>query len=88
MDALRPFFSRIAAALVAFVVTWLTAKGIDLDQDAQSNLRQLIETTIYIIVYAISHRVIDKRVNPGDAASSHLATSEKAETAVLKARDS
>jgi uncharacterized membrane protein (DUF441 family) len=87
MDALRPFFSRIAAALVALLITWLTAKGINLDQDTQSNLRQLIETTIYIIVYAISHRVIDKRVNPGDAAGSHLAVSEKQESAVLKARD-
>jgi uncharacterized membrane protein (DUF441 family) len=88
MDALRPFFSRIAAALVALAVTWLAAKGIDLDQDTQSNLRQLVETTIYVIVYAISHRAIDKRVNPGDAAGSHLAVAEKHESAVLKAKDS
>jgi uncharacterized membrane protein (DUF441 family) len=87
MVALRPFVSRIAAALVALLITWLAAKGINLDQDTQSNLKLLVETTIYIVVYAISHRLVDKQINPGDAAGSHLAMAEKAESTALKAQD-
>lgn len=72
-DALRPYVSRVAAAVVALLVTWLTAKGTSLDTIAQSSIQQLIEITIYVASYAISHRAIDIRVNPDDAASPHAA---------------
>jgi hypothetical protein len=76
-DALRPYFSRIAASLIALVVTWLAARGVTLVDSTQTELRTLVETTLYLIVYAISHRTIDKSTNPPDSASSHLAVEGK-----------
>lgn len=84
LGPLQPYVSRFVAAFVAFFVTWLAAKGINLDAESQIQLKALLETTIFTIIYAITHRSIDKVVNPGDAASSHLAKSEKGEAEQLK----
>jgi hypothetical protein len=82
--ALTPYISRISAALIALAVTWLAAKGINLDAETQSNLKDLIETAIFVVVYAVSHRTIDKKANPGDTASSHLAKVAKQEVRAMK----
>lgn len=91
MGFLRPILSRVVGAWVAALAVWLSAKlGIVLDDSAQE---QIIAGGIAVAfalaqtVYAVVHRAIDKRVNPGDAASSHLAASEQKETAQLKAAD-
>lgn len=90
LNFLRPIVSRIIGSLVAAVALYLSSKlGIVLDDNAQEQIIAggvAVALALFQIVYAIAHRVIDKRVNPGDAASSHLAVAEKSETATLKAR--
>lgn len=84
MNALRPYISRPVAVLIAFLVTWLGSKGINLDPETQSHIQGLLETAVFLIIYAVSHRTLDKKVNPGDSASSHLAVQEAAESQDLK----
>lgn len=91
LNFFRPMLSRVVGAWVAALAVWLSAKlGIVLDDNAQE---QIIAGAIAVAfalaqtVYAIVHRSLDKRLNPGDAASSHLADKEKTETARLKADD-
>jgi hypothetical protein len=38
----------------------------------------VVALTVFQGLYAIIHRTLDKKVNPGDAASSHIAVLEKA----------
>lgn len=80
IDSLRPFLSRIIAGWIAAVVAFMNAKyGITLDGDTQTAIMTLF-FAIASSVYAIVHRVIDKKLNPGDAASSHYASQEKEES--------
>lgn len=80
-DAFRPFFSRIIAAAVAALAGTLTAKtGITIDPATQGT----ISTAVTVGVYGVTHKVLDKWINPGDAASSHLATASVADAAAAK----
>lgn len=82
-------FSRVIGAWVAAAAVYLSSKfGIVLDDNAQEQIMAGAIAVAFALaqtIYAIVHRVIDKRVNPGDAASSHLAAVEKQETTRLKA---
>jgi small basic protein len=79
-DAIRPFFSRILAGWLAAAAVYLNGKyGITLSGDTQAAIITLA-FAIFSTVYSITHRVIDKRVNPGDAAGSHYAVREKEES--------
>lgn len=89
-DSLRPFLSRFLASLFATLITWLLSRGIDLGKDAAGQLTEVATTLLigaFTLFYGVLHRTIDKKVNPGDAASSHLATVEKAEAVTLKASE-
>lgn len=84
MDFLRPFASRILASLIAAIAAYLAQRwGITLDADTQAGLLS-VTLGIFGVVYGLVHRVLDKSVNPGDAASSHMAVQEKIETAEIK----
>ncbi|HXG69473.1 MAG TPA: hypothetical protein VNJ04_02550 [Gemmatimonadaceae bacterium] len=89
LDALRPFFSRlIAPAITALLAILATKFGIDFGADAAQHLTAyatVIAFAVFTAVNGVFHRVIDKKVNPGDAASSHLAGAEKTESKQLKA---
>jgi uncharacterized membrane protein (DUF441 family) len=87
MDLLRPYLSRLIAAALAGLVTWLAGKGIALDDTSVHTLTEagvVVALTVFQALYAIIHRTIDKKVNPGDAASSHIAAASKLESAELK----
>ena len=89
-NTLRPFLSRIIASLVTVLITWLLSKGIDLGADAQGHLTEAgtaLAIGGFTLIYGLIHRSIDKKVNPGDAASSHLAAVEKDQSAAIKSAE-
>lgn len=93
LNALRPFLARIIASAVAGLAAWLAAHWtIELDADARQQITEAglvlalaVAQWIGTTVYGLVHRALSKRLNPGDAASSHLAAVEQRETAHLKA---
>lgn len=89
---IRPILSRVLASWIAAIAIWLAAHyNVVLDETAQQQLAAGFLAMLFAIgqtVYAVVHRVADKKLNPGDAASNHLADKESTEAAVLKANDS
>lgn len=89
LNFLRPILSRLIGAWVGALAIWLSTRyGVVLDESQQAQIIGGAVAVLYGIgqtMYAISHRLTDKRVNPGDAASSHLAAVEAVEAARLKA---
>lgn len=84
---IRVFLSRVLAPLIASFAAWVAVRfGVDIDA---ANQQQLIESiivwvlTIFTVVYGIAHKLIDRKLNPGDAASTTLAESEKDEHETL-----
>jgi hypothetical protein len=85
MDALRPFLSRILAAFIAALCTWLTSRyKIEIEGDLQKALADALSAFVLTSSYAVSHRLLDKFFNPADTASSHLAVVGKEEVAAIK----
>ena len=83
-DSLRPFLSRVIAGLVASGAAYLQTKyGIVLDPDTKANLVVGALAT-FSVLYPIGHRLIDKKINPGDAASKHMAVVEKGQVEAAK----
>jgi hypothetical protein len=85
-DAWRPFIAKFIAPLVGFAVTWLNKKfGIELGQDDQNQaLVALVDFVVFAISTGLAGVGINKVVNPGNAASSHLAAVEKSEVEQIK----
>lgn len=69
---MRPYISRIAAALVATLLTWLAGRfGVEVSADVRASLVEtvtLLGLGLWGLLYAIGHRLIDRRVNPADVA--------------------
>lgn len=89
MDALRPYISRILAPIITAFIMWLLNKGIDLGPDAAAHLTEYGTVgllAVFALLNGVIHKTIDKRLNPGDAASSHIAHEERKESTVLKAK--
>lgn len=86
LDALRPFISRYAAILVAYVGGWLTVKyGVDLPPELRDVLKDTLSAVaLFMVTYVTTHRLVDKKVNPADTASEHLAVEGKAEARAAK----
>jgi hypothetical protein len=40
-----------------------------------------------LTIYSLVHRAVSKKTNPGDAAGSHLAATEKRASAAIKTQD-
>lgn len=85
LDRLRPYASRVIAAWVGAGAAYVETRfGVILDPDTKANL-VVGAVAVYGTVYPIIHRLLDKKWNPGDAASTHQAVAEKAEVAAIKA---
>lgn len=88
----RPILARLLAAAIAGFCGWLVVRfGINVDADTQQQLAEALVGIVLPIVlglYAVAHKWLNKRINPGDTASSHLAEKSQAEAARLKAIDS
>jgi hypothetical protein len=81
-DSLRPFLSRIVATVLGGAFGWLTTKtGIEVDPATQAS----IAGAVVVGVYGVAHKLIDKKVNPADSASKHLAVDGKVAAEVSKA---
>ena len=81
IDTLRPLISRLLASLAPAVALWLGSKiGVDVPE---STVREVFEIGLVLAVYAITHRVVDRKVSPGDTASPELAIREKREAAQI-----
>lgn len=88
LSFLRPFLSRFISPFIASGLAILALKGIDLGPDATSNITEYTVVAIIALMQLLNgpiHKLIDKKVNPGDAASAPLAAKEKVEAAVLTA---
>jgi hypothetical protein len=85
-DAWRPFIAKFIAPLIGFCFTYLNKRFGIVFSDAETG--QLLTSLVDLVVFAISTGVsavgINKVVNPGNAASSHLAAVEKEEAKAIK----
>ena len=80
INALRPYFSRLIAPLVAALLLYLGTKGINLPEDAAGHLTEvgaIALVAVFQIISAIVHRTVDKKVNPADAAGANEAAEGK-----------
>lgn len=88
LNLIRVVFGRILAAWLAGLAGWLMMHyGIVLDDTTQKELLEHLLGVIlpvFITLYSIFHKVFNKKLNPGDAASSHLAEQESVEADRLK----
>lgn len=86
-EFLGTILGRVIAAWIAGLATFLMTKyGVLIDAEQQ---KHLVEYTVglilplFITIYSILHKVLNKKLNPGDAASVHIAEQEKTEHSVL-----
>lgn len=87
MSFLRPFLSRFISPFIASGLAFLALKGIDLGDDAPARLTEYTVITIIALMQLLNgpiHKLIDKKVNPGDAASAGLAVAEKRKDDAMK----
>lgn len=69
LDSLRPFVSRVVGAVVGALAGILSTKvGIQVDPSTQAS----ITTAVVVGAYGIAHKMIDKKLNPADSASTTL----------------
>lgn len=91
MSFLQTVLARILAAWIAGLAGFLMAKfdiGIKPEDQAAivTHLVGIIIPTI-MTVYALVHKLLNKHLNPGDAASTHLAEKQAIEATRLKASE-
>lgn len=65
------YISRIVAGPIAAFVAWLVGLGLELGAGFETALTEVV--TLFVIAavtsaYGVIHRLIDKRLNPGDVA--------------------
>lgn len=69
---MRSIISRFAGAVVAGLVTWLVGTfGIEVTAEDAATLTEavtIVGMIVFGVVYGIVHKLIDRRVNPLDAA--------------------
>jgi hypothetical protein len=87
-DFWRPFLAKFLAPFVGFALTYLNKRLGILFSDAEAGV--LVASLVDLVIFAITTGAtavgINKFVNPGNAASSHLASAEKVESQLIKAR--
>lgn len=86
LDSWRPFIAKFIAPIIGFCVTYLNKRfGIAFtDAETQQVLASLVDLVVFSISTGISAVAINKKVNPGNAASAHLAAAEKQEVTDMK----
>jgi hypothetical protein len=90
MNVLTPYISRIVAALVGWALLQLGARyGVIVSSETQAQIVEVISNAVlgFTMIYLGAHKTLDKWINPGDAASSHLGASEKIVARNLKATE-
>jgi hypothetical protein len=68
---MRPLISRLIGPFIAAFVIWLGAKGIPIDNEFASALTEavvLLVLATFTALSGLSHRLIDRKVNPADRA--------------------
>lgn len=81
LDSLRPYVSRVIGGLVAAGAALLSTKtGITLTPEQQ----QAITVGAATAAFGVTHKIVDKFVNPGDTASTHLAVQSATDADSLK----
>lgn len=85
-DTWRPIIAKIIAPFVGLAVTWLNKKyGITFGHsDVQQAVAGLTDLVVFALSTGLTSVGINKIVNPGNAASAHLASREKSEAETLK----
>ncbi len=70
---MRAIIGRIAAVIVAFIVTFVAGTlGVEVTEDTAATLTEavtLLGMALFTIVYAVGHKLINRRINPADAAA-------------------
>lgn len=73
----RVLLGRLIGTAVAGLATWLMIHyGIVLDQDTQQKVTEsavVILMIVFSVIYGITHKLVNKKLNPGDTASATLA---------------
>lgn len=87
-NIISTFLARVLGAWIAGLAAFLYTKyGVTMDTEAQKQFTEHLVGVIiptFMTIYALAHRWISKRLNPGDAASSHLAERESVEAQRIK----
>lgn len=88
LDTLRPFISRLIAPFITAALGFLAVRfGLNFGEDAGGHITEYSVVLFIGLAQFINgavHKAIDKKVNPGDAASATLASAEKVEAGMLK----
>lgn len=85
LDSLRPYLSRIISALITSGLGYLATRfGMKLESTDAVALAGSVGTFVTLVVFSVLHKLIDKKVNPADAASAHIAVDSKVRAATLK----
>jgi hypothetical protein len=72
MNDIRPLISRTVAPFIGALVLWMSRQiGVALPGVAEA-LTTTVELVIFAVVTGVSHKLIDRRVNPLDAAASTI----------------
>jgi len=79
-DTLRPVLARVIAGLVAALGVYLFEKlHFTLGPEAEASL----SGAVLLVLYSAIHKLINRKVNPGDAASVTISKIEKVERSNL-----
>jgi Mn2+/Fe2+ NRAMP family transporter len=80
---IRAFLGRIIGAAVAGVAVWLLSKfGVVLTDEQQVRITEaaiIILMVVFTAIYSIVHKLVNTKLNPGDAAAPMLVEKEKNE---------
>lgn len=70
-DQLRPIVSRLLGVIVPVVLVKLFAWiGVPMPAELPSIV---VDLSLVMLMYFLTHRLVDRKINPGDAASSTIA---------------
>src|SRR5687768_7037823 len=84
VDQIRPFVSKILGPILGAFFTWIATRyGIIIDEDTQTEIIFGVAAAFSGIIAV----VINKFINPGNAASAPLAAMEKDQLKVMKQED-
>lgn len=82
-DRIRPFLANIIAAVLIPLLAWLAEKtGIGLFSDPEF-VESVKQVTIVWAMLVISKTLLNKRINPGNTSSAHLAKAQATQKNIL-----
>lgn len=77
-DRLRPFLSKMIAAIVVPLLAWLASKTGRMEF-LDPELQHIIQGAALWLVLTVAHTLFAKKTNPGNTASAHLAKTHAVE---------